>query len=182
MDFGLLLLRVLVGLVIAGHGAQKLFGWFGGSGLAPVRGFFASLGYPAAGWMAILAGASELGGGLLFASGFLMPVAGAVLVGTMLNAGAVHLEKGLWSAKGGYEYPLVLAGVAAALAFTGAGRWSLDGALNLDLGGVGWGAASLVAGVVSGLGTLLTRRRSTVAEAAAQAPSARSARSASGGQ
>ncbi|MGH9022107.1 MAG: DoxX family protein [Acidimicrobiia bacterium] len=167
MDFGLLLLRVLVGLLLAGHGAQKLFGWFGGSGLAPVRGFLASLGYPAAGRMAIVAGASEVGGGLLLASGLLMPVAGAVLVGTMLNAGAVHLGKGLWSAKGGYEYPLVLAGVAAALAFTGAGRWSLDAALGLDLGGVGWGVASLAVGVASGLGTLRTRRLSTPVNATA---------------
>lgn len=163
MDFGLLLLRVLVGLLLAGHGAQKLFGFFGGSGLAPVSGFFASLGYPAPRLMAILAGASELGGGVLLASGLLVPVAGAVLVGTMLNAAAVHVGNGLWSAKGGYEYPMVLAGVAAVLVFTGAGRWSLDAALGLDLAGVAWGSASVIVGVASGLGVFSTRRRSRVA-------------------
>lgn len=158
MDVGLLLLRLLVGLLVAGHGAQKLVGWFGGAGLGPVSQFFASRGYPRPRAAAVLAGTSEVGGGLLLAAGLFTPFAGAVVIGTMINAVAVHWGNGLWSAKGGFEYPLVLAGNAAALAFTGAGRLSLDDVLGLSLSGAGWGLPALAVGLGSGLAVLESRR------------------------
>lgn len=158
MDVGLLMLRVLVGLLLAGHGSQKLLGWFGGSGLGPVAQFFASRGYPRARSAALLAATSEVGGGLLLAGGLLTPFAGAVVMGTMVNAVAVHWSNGPWSAKGGYEYPLVLAANGAALAFTGPGRHSLDAALGLGLAGTGWGLLAMAVGLGSGFLVLASRR------------------------
>jgi putative oxidoreductase len=161
MDVGLLLIRLAVGLYLAGHGAQKLFGWFGGHGLAATGGFFESLGYRPGRRNAALAGLAELGGGLLLALGLLTPLGAAAVVGVMLNAiGAVHWRNGPWVTEGGIEYPLILAAVAAGLAFTGAGAASLDNALDLQLGGTGWGLAATALGVLSGVVLLATRRPS----------------------
>src|SRR5207253_2809226 len=96
MDFGLLILRVVVGALLVGHGTQKLFGWFGGYGLEGTGGFFHSLGFRPGRAMAAVAGLSEAGGGLLLALGLLTPLAGAAIVGTLLVAASVHVEKGLW--------------------------------------------------------------------------------------
>src|SRR5438132_4998329 len=119
MDFGLLILRVVVGALLVGHGAQKLFGWFGGYGLAGTGGFFHSLGFRPGKPMAAAAGLSEAGGGLLLALGLLSPLAGAAIVGTLLVAASVHQDKGLWGANGGYELPLPYAVVGATLALAG---------------------------------------------------------------
>ena len=86
MEYGLLLLRLVVGLLFAGHGAQKLFGWFGGGGPQGTTAFLSSLGYRAPARMAIVVGLSELGGGLLLAGGFLTPLASFLLATVMLNA------------------------------------------------------------------------------------------------
>src|SRR3954454_16877023 len=124
MSYGILLLRVVVGLTLAGHGAQKLFGWFGGHGPRGTAAFFGgTLGFRSPLLMALLAGTSELGG-LLFAVGFLTPLASLGIVSTMLVAIAtVHWKNGFWAASGGYEFNLVLLTVATAVAATGPGRF-----------------------------------------------------------
>jgi putative oxidoreductase len=148
MEYGLLLLRLVVGLLFAGHGAQKLFGWFGGGGPQGTTAFFSSLGYRAPAAMAILAGLSELGGGLLLASGFLTPLASFLLATVMLNAIAtVVWPKGFF---GGYEFELTLATVAIALAATGPGEISLDDAIGWadELSGILWASLALSSAIV----------------------------------
>jgi putative oxidoreductase len=148
MDVGLLIVRIVVGSLMIGHGTQKLFGWFGGHGLQGTGGFFQSLGYPAGAAMALMAGTAEAGGGLLLALGFFTPIGAAAVIGVMVNTiVAVHWRNGPWITAGGYEYTLVLAAVSAGLAFTGAGVFSLDDALGWDLSGVLWGTAAIALGV-----------------------------------
>lgn len=159
MDTGLLILRLVVGLLLVGHGAQKLFGWFGGYGLAGTGGYLAGLGYRPGVLFALLAGLSEAGSGVLLALGLGTPVAGALLVATMVNVYAGHAGKGPWNSDGGWELPLLYGLVGVALAFAGAGTLSLDAALGWDLAGDRWGVAATAAGLVGGLTTLLTRHR-----------------------
>jgi putative oxidoreductase len=98
MEYGILLLRLVVGLTLAAHGSQKLFGSFGGGGTAGTRKFFAGLGFRTPLAMAFVAGLSELGGGLLFAFGLLTPFATVALTVVMLNAiGTVHFKKGFFN-------------------------------------------------------------------------------------
>ena len=120
MDTGLLILRLVVGALFFGHGAQKLFGWFGGHGREGTGQFFHSLGFRPGVPMALLGGMAEAGGGTLLVLGLLTPLAAAAIIGQMVTAGvAVHAKKGVWNTNGGIELPLVYAVVAAALAFTG---------------------------------------------------------------
>lgn len=102
--------RIIIGALFFGHGAQKLFGWFGGHGPEGTGQFFESaLGLAPGKRNAIAAGASEAAGGAALAAGFLTPVAGAALTGTMLTAiRTAHLPNGLWVTDGGFEYNLVL--------------------------------------------------------------------------
>jgi putative oxidoreductase len=159
MDVGLLVIRLAIGLFLAAHGAQKLFGSFGGHGLAGTGGFLESLGYRPGRANAALAGLAELGGGLLLALGLLTPLGAAAAIGVMVNAmGSVHWRNGIWSAEGGVEYPLVLAAVAAGLACTGAGEVSIDHALGLDLAGSDWGILAILIGVGTGVVLLASRR------------------------
>jgi putative oxidoreductase len=141
MSYGILLLRLVVGLTLAGHGAQNLFGWFGGHGLQGTAGFFSQIGFRSAGAMAFLAALAETSG-LLFALGLLTPLAALGMAVAMLVAiGSVHFSKGFWAMSGGYEYNLVLATVAIAVTMTGPGRFSLDRAFGVDdeLSGLWWG-------------------------------------------
>lgn len=162
MNVGLLLIRVVPGLLLVGHGTQKLFGWFGGRGLAGTATAFEANGYRPGTMFAFLAGAGEAGGGLLFVLGFLSPLACAAIIGVMLNAiVSVHWPKGIWSNKGGFEYPLTLAVVAAGIAFTGPGRFALDRALGIGLTGNGWAIAALAVGLGSGIATLAIRSGGT---------------------
>src|SRR3954470_17721593 len=152
MDTGLLIVRVVVGLLMVGHGTQKLFGWFGGHGIAGTGGFFESLGYRPGKPHAALAGLTEASVGLLLALGLFPPLAAAALIGVMVNAiGAVNWPNGLWVTEGGIEYPLVIATVASGIAFAGPGEASLDHAFDWYLGGTNWGLAALGVGLVSGL-------------------------------
>jgi putative oxidoreductase len=125
-DIGRLLLRMTVGLLLAGHGAQKLFGLFGGQGLTVTGQGFAQLGYHPGTFFAALAGASELLGGLGLAVGLLTPLSAAVVIGVMINAMSVSAPHGLWATHGGLEYPLTIAVVAITVAAIGAGRLALD--------------------------------------------------------
>ncbi|MCR8635440.1 DoxX family protein [Paenibacillus radicis (ex Xue et al. 2023)] len=131
MAFGLLLVRLVVGLLFAGHGAQKLFGWFGGYGPKGTGGWMESVGIKPGVAMAVLAGLMELIGGVLFALGLFTPLAAVLITLTMLGAIAkVHGKNGIWSTANGYEYPLVLIVIVIGIALTGAGAYSLDGVLN----------------------------------------------------
>ena len=131
-NLGLLVLRGVVGLVFVGHGAQKAFGAFGGPGLAGATGFIGSLGLRPARFWAALAAYGELGAGVLFLLGLLTPLAGLLVVATMAVAIAkVHAPKGFFAQNGGYEYNLVLAAAAVAVATLGPGAFSLDHLLRL---------------------------------------------------
>jgi putative oxidoreductase len=131
---GLLILRLGIGLIIAAHGAQKLFGIWGGPGMTKWAQSVQRLRIrPAQPW-AWVAALSEFGGGLLLALGLLSPLGSLAMIGAMLVAIAtIHLPKGFWASKGGYEYNLSLIAGAATLAFTGPGPYSLDGALRTHL-------------------------------------------------
>jgi putative oxidoreductase len=160
VEYGLLLLRLVVGLLFVGHGAQKLFGWFGGGGPQGTAAFFSSLGYRAPALMAIVAGLSEFGGGLLLATGLLTPLASFLLATVMLNAIAtVVWPKGFF---GGYEFELTLATVAIALAATGPGEISLDDAIGWadNITGIAWASLALGAAIIVSLITTTLGRGS----------------------
>src|SRR5918911_1896173 len=170
MSYGLLILRVVVGLTMSAHGAQKLLGWFGGPGLGGVKAMLGNLGFRIPALMALGLGLTEFGGGTLFALGFLTPLAALGIVVVMLNAIAlVHFKNGFWAGKGGYEFNLVLLAASVAVAATGPGRFSIDRALGLDdnLSGLWWGVGVLGAAVLLSLFTLnLGRRRERMRHAA----------------
>ena len=127
-SWGLLALRVPVGIIFFAHGAQKLFGWFGGYGLEGTGGFFATLGLEPGYLLALLAGSAEFFGGLALVLGFLVRPAAAALAFTMLVAiFAVHFEGGLFMADNGYEFALALLAASVALLFNGGGKASVDG-------------------------------------------------------
>jgi putative oxidoreductase len=127
IDLGLLIIRLVIGVLFIGHGAQKLFGWFGGYGLKGTGGWFESIGIKPGVIMALFAGLAELLGGLLFALGLLTPLAGILIAGTMVMAIVkVHAPNGLWATSNGYEYNLTLLAVAIGIALIGPGQYALD--------------------------------------------------------
>lgn len=169
MSIGLLILRLVVGLTLAAHGTQKLFGWFGGYGLSGTGQFLEQLGFRPGRLQAALAGTAELLAGLFLAAGFLTPAAAAAVFAVMLVAAvSVHLKSGFFAHNGGYEYTLVLGGTALALAFTGPGALSLDQALGISWSGEAWGLAALAAGLIGG-GVPLLARHTTKPSAAQEA-------------
>lgn len=132
-DLFLLVLRVATGLIVAAHGAQKLFGWWGGPGYAGFRGGMGYMGLKPAGFWAAMGVAGELGGGLLLALGFLQPLGAVGVVAAMLTAiFLVHFPK-FFSTNNGSEFPLILLINALVLGFTGAGAYSLDAVLGIAL-------------------------------------------------
>lgn len=166
MEIGLLLIRLVVGGTLAAHGAQKLFGWFGGFGIAGTGGWLESMGFRPGKLQATISGLSEFGGGLLLAAGLLTPLGAAAIAGVMLVAiVSVHLDKGFFNGAGGYEFNAVLAVAAIALAFTGPGALSLDHTLGLDLDGSLYGIAATVAALAIGGFVLATRKAPVVAAA-----------------
>lgn len=129
---GLLVLRLVLGVIFIGHGAQKLFGSFGGPGLKGTAGFFEQLGIKPPYLMAVLAGLAEVVGGILVILGFLTPLATLALIVVMIIAVlTVHLKNGFFVTNGGYEFNLALAGMALTLLIVGAGAYSLDSALGI---------------------------------------------------
>jgi putative oxidoreductase len=129
-SWGPLALRIPVGMIFAAHGAQKLFGWFGGYGLEGTGQWMESIGLAPGTLMALLAGSAEFFGGLALLLGLLVRPAAAALAFAMLVAIlTVHIGKGLFVANNGYEFGLALLAVAVSLVATGAGRASLDAAL-----------------------------------------------------
>jgi putative oxidoreductase len=130
-DTAPLVLRVLVGIIFAAHGSQKLFGWFGGYGLTGTGQFFDSLGLHPGALMALVAGLAEFLGGVALVLGLLVRPAGAVTAFTMLVAIlSVHMSKGFFVDKGGIEYALALFAASSSLVFSGGGRASVDRALQ----------------------------------------------------
>jgi putative oxidoreductase len=165
VSFGLLVLRVVVGLIMAAHGAQKLLGWFGGYGLRGTGEFFVQLGFQPGPAFAAAASISEIISGLLVTLGFLGPIGPALMISVMIVAAmTVHWEHGLFAANNGIELPLLYGASAFALALTGFGQYSLDGLLGiagrLPLTDT-W--IALTIGVIGGFANLALRRRPAVA-------------------
>jgi putative oxidoreductase len=151
------LARATIGLLFVGHGTQKLFGWFGGSGTEGTGQFFEQIGLRPGKRQALTAGAAEAGGGLLFALGAATPLAAAAISGSMVTAiKTVHWEKGIWSTGGGYEYNFVLLAAVFGLTENGPGKWSVDAALGRSRWGTGWAFAALVAGAAGSAAVLAT--------------------------
>ncbi|WP_159709006.1 DoxX family protein [Arthrobacter sp. 18067] len=152
MDEGILLLRLSLAVLVAGHGAQKLLGVFGGAGIKGTAPLFAAWGLQPAAPMVALAGGLEIAGAVSIASGLGTILGVCVVFGTMLVASAVSWKKGLWAAKGGYELPLAYALIALAIGVAGPGAYSIDHAVGLpDMSGITF---ALGAAVVSALGAL----------------------------
>ena len=148
MKLLILILRLVLGSLFFGHGAQKLFGWFGGYGPDGTGGFFESLGLRPGRQHAMAAGVAETGGGALLALGLATPAASAAITGVMTTAiQTVHRPNGPWATENGWEYPAVIIGTVLAIAEVGPGPISLDAALGNERKGTGWALAALIAGV-----------------------------------
>ena|SRR6266481_7868899 len=160
MGLGLLIARLVLGLAMAAHGTQKIFGWFGGYGPQGTGGYLESQGYRPGVLFAWGLGLGEVGSGLLTALGLLGPVGPALLISIMLVAAVVgHAGKGFFATGGGYELPVIYSAGALALAFTGPGRLSLDALLGLErlwTPTAAW--IAIVAGVVLAAVNLAVRR------------------------
>jgi putative oxidoreductase len=171
MSSGLLLLRIAVGSIMAAHGAQKLFGWWGGPGISGTAGMVGSLAYRASFLMACGLAAAEFGGGLSLATGFLTPLGALAVTVVMLNAiYVIHWPNGFFNGNGGYEFNLLIAASAVGLAAIGPGRFSIDHAIGWDdnISGVWWGVGVAGAAIlVSFLTLTVGRRRAKAAEAPA---------------
>jgi putative oxidoreductase len=165
MSYGLLLLRLWTGVAFAGHGTQKLFGWWGGYGPQGTGGFFASQGYRRGVALAVLAGIAEAGGGALLALGFVTPLACTLIAIVMLNAiGSVTFKRSFLL---GSELELTYLVIAVSVAAIGPGRFSIDHAIGWDddITGVWWGVGVLAAAALVSLLTLtLGRTRETTAQ------------------
>jgi putative oxidoreductase len=161
LDLGLLIVRILFGAAIAAHGAQKLFGWFGGYGLKGTGGFFESIGFRPGLAFAAAAGLSEFGGGLLLILGLFTPVGAAAVLAAMIVASiSVHLKNGFFVQNNGYEAAFLYGTAALGLAFTGAGTYSLDSGWALSFFGLlSVKVALVVASIVGATLTLASRRQ-----------------------
>jgi putative oxidoreductase len=167
-EIGLLVLRVTLGLVMAGHGAQKLFGWWGGPGLSGFSGWLDSLGMrPARPW-AVLAALVEFAGGLAVAVGVVTPIAALVLAGDLLVAILLaHLPNGFWNVAGGYEFPLVLVATFVAISLIGPGIYSVDNVIGITLPEpLTW----LIVAIVAAVGAGAAFARSQIRPAGRQRP------------
>lgn len=161
MNLGLLVIRAAVGLLLAGHGSQKLFGAFGGHGPGGTGAAFEPMGLRPGRRMAVLAGVSEIAGGSLLAAGLVTPLGAALLSAVMLTAiGTAHRGRGLWITEGGFEYNLVLIAAAFGVTATGPGKWSFDRAVGLDLAGVRWALAALAVGAIGAICAIAFARSS----------------------
>jgi putative oxidoreductase len=164
----------VLGATLFAHGAQKLFGWFGGHGPRGTAGFFGQLGFRRPYAMALLAGLSEATGALLVL-GFLTPLAALAIAATMVVAvSSVHWRNGFFSTSGGYEFNLLIWACAVAIAATGPGRFSIDGAAGWveHLSGLWWGVGVALASLAAGAVVLSLREPQPEPEAA-DAPLAR---------
>ena len=160
MDAALLFVRLVVGLAMAAHGAQKLFGWFGGYGLAGTGGFFEGIGFRPGRLFAFSAGLAEVAGGLLMALGLGGALGPALIVMVMLVAiFTVHISKGFFVTNGGWELNATYIASAVVVAYVGYGAYSLDSAFGFDLLSSTQAATILMiaAVVLTGLNLLVRR-------------------------
>jgi putative oxidoreductase len=159
MQVGLFLMHAVIGALLVGHGAQKLFGILGGYGLDGTAGYMEAFDLRPGRLFATAAGGAELVGGSLLAAGLLTPLAAALIAATMIVAARTdHAGKGLWIFNGGAEYVLTVAAVTLGLAFSGAGAWSLDAAMGLKVSGLAWGLGAAGTSLL-GAGSVLALRR-----------------------
>ncbi|MDI3402407.1 DoxX family protein [Streptomyces cavernicola] len=165
-DLGLLAIRLGTGGVLAAHGAQKLFGWFGGGGIDGTAQAMEAMGFSPGRQSAVAAGLGEAGGGALLALGAATPAAGAAAAGAMAGAVAVHRPAGFFAMQGGYEYPAYLGFVAAGLGLAGPGRYSLDHLTRHRLDSPVTLVLAFAASAVA-TGVVVSRRERAVAESAA---------------
>jgi putative oxidoreductase len=169
MNLGRLIARVAIGVLFAGHGTQKLFGWFGGPGVAGASKMMGKLGLHPPRRNAVAAGAAETTAGVLLALGALTPLAAALVTSTMVTAiRKVHGPNGPWIQQSGYEYNLVLIAVMAALVESGPGSPSVDRALGIEAKGSRWALAAIAAGAAGSALAIETGRRAAADQAAAQ--------------
>jgi putative oxidoreductase len=134
LEIGVLIIRIFVGLAVAAHGAQKLFGWLGGKGFRNTVETMQFMGFRPAGFWALLGGLGEFGGGLALALGFLSPLGALGITAAMLMAVIkFHGAKGFWAYNGGYEYPLTLVVLGIVLGLVGAGPYSIDALIGFTL-------------------------------------------------
>jgi putative oxidoreductase len=159
LSAGLLAGRLTLGLAMAAHGSQKLFGWFGGYGLAATGGYFEQLGFRPGRAYAAVASTTEVVGGLLVALGLLGPIGPALVLSVMVVAAvAVHWKCGFFAQSNGIEVPFLYAAGAVALALAGPGRYSLDALIGLEwLWAPRIAALALAAAVIGALANLLSR-------------------------
>jgi putative oxidoreductase len=160
LSTGLLLARLILGTMLAAHGSQKLFGWFGGYGLAGTGGFFEQLGFRPGRAFAAAAAVSEITAGVLIVLGFLGPIGPALMLSVMIVAAvSVHWKQGLFATTNGIEVPLLYGTAGLALALTGPGSYSLDAVLGLNrLWTPGFEWAAIGAGVLAAVVNLAMRR------------------------
>jgi putative oxidoreductase len=150
-DIGLLILRVVIGLLLAGHGVQKLSFRLGGNGLRGSSAEFAADGFAGGVVTALLAGVSQLGSGLFLTFGALVPLAATAAIAVMTVALIVKIGHGLWVQNDGFEYPLVLIAAIATLAIAGPGRLSIDHLLHIDHLPLWVGSTAIILGILSAL-------------------------------
>lgn len=154
LDLGIAILRFVVGLTFAVHGAQKLFGWWGGPGFAGWRGAMGHMGFRPTLAFALTSALVEFGGGLLLAFGLVTPLVAAALVAqSVVIIGQVHWSNGFFNSKSGFEFPLLLGAAAAAVGLVGPGVISVDAAINLGVSPIARGAL-VAGGIVLGLAIL----------------------------
>jgi putative oxidoreductase len=169
MTLGRLIARVAVGGLFAGHGTQKLFGWFGGSGMGGTAETMHKLELRPGRHHAIAAGTAETLGGTLMALGALTPLAGTLITSTMLTAiRKVHFSNGPWNTQGGYEYNVALIATALTLVDCGPGAPSIDRALGIEAKGNRWTLATLAAGAAGSTLAIEAGRRAAARDIAEQ--------------
>ena len=160
MDAGLLILRLVFGLGLAAHGAQKLFAWFDGQGVSGTGRFLETLGFFPGRTFARLTGIAEVAGGLLMALGLFGPIGPAIAILVMVVAMVtVHIENGFFNQHNGIELPLLYCGAALPVAVGGPGAYSMDSALGMSSTWSGeFGMIAVALGIIAGLGSLFLRR------------------------
>jgi putative oxidoreductase len=160
LSLGLLIARLVLGLAMAAHGSQKLFGWFGGYGIKGTAGFLESMGFRPGTLFATAAATTEVVSGLLIALGLFGPIGPALMLSVMIVAAvSVHLKGGFFASKNGIEVPFLYAAGATTLALTGPGSYSLDALLGLESfnsPSLAW--AALAVGLIAAIGNLMARR------------------------